>query len=226
MKNCFYSIPRLIAVIMPFIFLAFLAEFFSISNVEASENFPYYNLSVSFDIKDNLIKGISTVTLTEGKEMSISTGMLKIMSVKLNGQPFDPEIRNGVFRVDVKGTLEIAYEGVFKEENIKENPENAGVVSRNIVSEEGIYLAGGWYPSIEGMVYYSLKAVIPEGLVAISEADEINVRETALGNEYYFNFPHPVNNINLVAGKYTELKETFNNINICGYFFSDDVKLA
>lgn len=197
------------------------------------ENLPHYNLSVSFDIKQNLLNGISKITLIENKEINISTGDLKILSVKLNGQPFEPEIRNGVFKVNVKGTLEIAYEGLFKEENGKKNLKNIGVVSNNVISDKGIYLTGEWYPSIVGidsyrggLVYYSLKVLVPEGFIAISEADEIIVTDTARGKEYSFKFPHPIKQINLVAGKYKELKETFNSIDVYGYFFPEDISLA
>lgn len=210
-----------------FIFIALLLSLFLACRVEAIEKtLPLYNLSVSFDIKQNLLRGISTITLPENREMNISTGNLKITSVRLNGQPLKPEIKEGAFKVKGKGILEIIFEGIFEEGNVKENLENAGVVTRDIVRNEGISLTGLWYPSIEGMAYYSLRALLPEGFIAISEADEINVMDTAQGVEYSFNFPYPLNKINLVAGKYTKLKETFNGIDIYGYFFPEDISLA
>jgi uncharacterized iron-regulated protein len=215
------------------IFVALVVSIFFLYAVAAAENLPLYNLSVSFDIKQNLIKGISTISFSENREINISIGNLKITSIRLNGSPLKPEIKEGMLKVKDKGTLEIIYEGIFKEESGQGNLENIGIVSKNVISEEGIYLTGGWYPSIvgidsyrEGMAYYSLKALIPASFIAISEADEISVADTARGKEYSFKFPHPLNEINLVAGRYTEKKETFNGIDIHGYFFTEDISLA
>jgi aminopeptidase N len=41
--------------------------------------------------------------------------------------------------------------------------------------------------------------------------------------EYTFNFPHPLNKINLVAGKYMIRKETFHGVDIYVYFFPGDI---
>ncbi|MBE0426123.1 MAG: ChaN family lipoprotein [Nitrospirae bacterium] len=213
-----------------FIFLLFLNVLF-ISTADAGINplrikHPLCNLSVSFDIKQNLIKGISKIELPETGEINIYTGSLKIISVMLNGQPLMPEIKKGLFKVVGKGTIEITYEGVFREEDVEVKPGNRGVVYGNVIAEKGIYLTQGWYPSIRGMAYYNLKALIPEGFIAISEADGIHVSETGQGLEYSFDFPYPVHGINLVAGNYIEIRETFNGIDIYAYFFPEDVPLA
>jgi aminopeptidase N len=211
-----------------FIFITLLISVFLTSTGGAVESLeiPHYNLSVSFDIQRNLIKGNSTIILSEKRELNISTGNLKIISMKLNGSPIEPEIKRGMIELNVKGALEIAYEGIFREEYEREDLENVGVVSKNIISDKGIYLTGGWYPSIEGLKYYSLKAFLPGGFIAISEAVKTTVMDAAQGKEYSFNFPHPLNDINLIAGKYTELKETSNGVDIYGYFFPEDLSLA
>ena len=87
----------------------------------AGENLPTYNLSVSFDISKNLLTGVSTITLPE--DMNISTGSLDITSIRLNGSPISPEIKDGVFRA--KGTVEIFFQGRFGNENGSKNLENA-----------------------------------------------------------------------------------------------------
>ena len=57
--------------------------------------------------------------------MNISTGSLDITSIRLNGSPISPEIKDGVFRA--KGTLEIFFQGIFGNENGNETLENATV---------------------------------------------------------------------------------------------------
>lgn len=76
-----------------------IALFVSISvsrTIEASETFPLHNLSISFDIKKNLIRGISTITVQEKRKTNIFADSLTIKSVKLNEQPLEPEINDGM----------------------------------------------------------------------------------------------------------------------------------
>ncbi|HEY9205622.1 MAG TPA: ChaN family lipoprotein [Candidatus Methanoperedens sp.] len=205
------------------LFIALIVSGVFISDVVAGENLPFYNLSISFDISKNLLKGVSTITLSGNREMNISTGNLDITSVKLNGLPLEPQVKGGIFNVKGNGTLEIFFQCKFEGVNGNESPENVGVVSNDIISDEGISLTGVWYPHIEGRAYYHLKALLPEGFSAISEADGITARRTPQGIEYTFNFPHPLNKINLVAGKYMIRKETFHGVDIYVYFFPGDI---
>jgi aminopeptidase N len=193
------------------------------STVAGGENIPLYNLSVSFDIPKNLLNGVSRITVPENMEMNISTGNLNISSLKLNGLPLSPGIKDGIFNLKGKDTLEISFDGEFGEVNGTNDLENVGVVLNDIISEEGISLTGMWYPHIEGRAYYNLKALLPDGYTAISEADEITSVNTSQGMEYSFKFPHPLNRINLAAGKYMIRKENFNGTDIYVYFFPGDI---
>ncbi len=193
---------------------------------ESEETLPIYNLSVSFDIKTNLLKGTALITFPEEGDRIISTGSLRIISVSFNGQPVGFEIKGGAFKLSGKGILEIIYEGSFKKEVKIENLENVGVVTQNIINDKGISLTAGWYPSIENMSYWHLKALVPKGFTAISEADEINAIDTARGAEYSFHLPHPLQGINLVAGPYIQRHESHRGIEIYACFFPEDISLA
>jgi len=195
-------------------------------SVHAAWNIPRHDLSVSFDITENRIKGVSHITLRGDREIKIYTHNLTVTSMTLNGLPLKGETKGHVISTDEKGNLEITYEGVFRNGHREENLENAGVISGNVISYKGIYLTGGWYPSIEGRAEYHLKALLPKGYSAISEADAITEKDTHRGKEYSFDFPYPVHEINFIAGKYKEVKETFQGIDIYGYFFPEDVSLA
>ncbi len=203
------------------ILLALLLSAFFTSTVASGENLPQYNLSVSIDVSKNLLEGNSTINFVNN-ETNISTGNLEIKSVKLNGFPIKPEIKDGIFNVKGNGTLEISFEGRFARIG-EQNPENAGVVPNDIISDSGISLTGIWYPQIEGKAYYHLKAQLPKDFLAVSEADEITASDTPQGVEYSFNFQHPLDRINLAAGKYATMKETFHGIDIYVYFFPGDV---
>jgi aminopeptidase N len=212
MKLCIFNI------IIFIIFLSGLAE--------SEETLPIYNLSVSFDIKTNLLKGTALITFPEEGERTISTNNLHIIAISFNGQPVEPEIKDGVFKLSGKGILEIIYEGTFNEGVGIENLENVGVVTQNIISDKGITLTAGWYPSIGSIGYWHLKALVPQGFTAISEADEINAIETVRGTGYSFHFPHPLQGINLVAGHYMLRHESHRGIEIYACFFPEDISLA
>jgi uncharacterized iron-regulated protein len=147
--------------------------------------------------------------------------------VSLNGNTVAYNKKEGVIKASGKGTLRITYQGVFREEQGRTaNLQNAGVVRGGMISTEGISLTGNWYPSFKGPAYYRLTALVPAGFTAISEADEITHKETPTGREYSYSFPHPLNGISFVAGKYREVKGTVDGIDIHAYFFPEDISLA
>ncbi|MBF0505555.1 MAG: hypothetical protein HQL09_01855 [Nitrospirae bacterium] len=191
------------------------------------QSLPVYHLSVSFDLKTNLLRGTAAITLPEPGNTTVSFGNLRVLSVTLNGSPVDYKKRNGLLRVPGKGILKIHYEGTFKGgPGNRGSLENAGVVSTGMVSGRGVSLTGNWYPAIDGLAYYKLTALVPDNFIAISEADEITLKKIAAGKEYSFIFPHPLTGINLVAGNYREVKSSANGIGIYTYFFPEDISLA
>lgn len=192
----------------------------------AKKSTPTCNLSVSFDLQSNSLKGTAEIVFPESADIVISTGDLNIMSAGLNGKTVEYNKKEGVIRASGKGVMLITYQGVFRGQGKIENLENAGVVPGGLISTEGISLTGSWYPSLKGPVYYRLTALVPAGFTAISEADEIMRKETPTGREYTFSFPHPLNGIDFVAGKYTEVRGTIAGIDIYAYFFPEDIALA
>ncbi len=189
-----------------------------------AQSLPVCRLSVSFDLKSNLLKGIATITAPEAGAV-VSTGNLRITSATVNGSGYWP-IGNQ-FRIRGRGTLEITYEETFRgDRGTRGNLENPGVVPAGVVNDKGISLTNDWYPAINGLAYYKLTALVPDNFTALSEADEITARQTAAGKEYSFVFPHPVTGITFVAGNYREARGTVDGINIYTYFFPEDASLA
>jgi len=187
-----------VRIIIIFVFILSLT---GIAN--SAEVLPVYNLSVSFDLEHNLLKGDARITFPEDGERDISVGELDIISIKFNGQRLEPVLKDGIFTIRGQGILEIKYEISFKgegEETGIENLENVGVVSKNLISDWGISLTSGWYPSPGGMALWNLQTVIPKGFKAISEAEEITITDSDQGTEYSFHFPYPLRQLHLVAG--------------------------
>ncbi|GER94562.1 hypothetical protein A45J_2326 [hot springs metagenome] len=188
---------------------------------------PEYNLDISFNIPDSRIIGLATIDVQAGKELVMYIGHLKIKEVTLNGQGINFNIKDEVLRILPlqSGSLDIRYEGVFKDNNTTEDT-NYGVVG-SIINEIGISLTGIWYPQLEGLYKYRLKAVLPDGYEAISEGEGIakNIKD---GNiEFIFDFPYPTDGINLIAAnRYEIIKDSYGNIEIYAYFFREDIELA
>jgi uncharacterized iron-regulated protein len=186
---------------------------------------PTCNLSISFDLKENSLKGTAEIFFPESGEIAVSAANLTVIDANLNGKPVEYRKEEGLIKAFGKGTLEIGYEAVFRGKR-QNNLENTGVVSSGVVSTDGISLTGNWYPAINGPAYYKLSAIVPQGFEAISEADEITSKETSAGKEYSFSFPHPLNGIDFVAGNFKVVKENLGDISIYAYFFPEDVSLA
>ncbi len=180
---------------------------------------PQYKLNVSFDIEKSLLKGRAEIMLPDGAELAVHVDGLSVTSIMMNGNAVEPP--EDEFQAE--GRVEIIYEGTFN--RAETDFKNSGVVSGGIVSAEGIFLTGMWYPSIEGLAHYRLKALLPDGFQAVSEAEEVTVAGTSSGTQYSFSFPHPLDGINLVAAHYTVEKETFEGIEIFAYFFREDAGL-
>ncbi|MDI6745103.1 MAG: ChaN family lipoprotein [Thermodesulfovibrionales bacterium] len=180
-----------------------------------SAELPEYSLDVSFDVKNAKITGVARIAV-RSKDITVNTGQLKILDVSRDKERVPFDIQNGILKISGidKGIVEIRYEGIFKNGN-------------NVIGEKGISLTGQWYPGVEGLSVYKLKAILPEGYEAVSEAENI-IKNTRNGSsEFIFDFPHPVDGISLAAAKrYKITKDTFNDIEIFAYFFHEDIELA
>jgi aminopeptidase N len=176
---------------------------------------PSYGLSVSFDLEKNLVRGRAEITIPEGVEVDVSTAGLRVTSLRLDGAPVsvEPEIESLSFLQ--KGTVEIGYEAAF--------PEGS---EGGLISEDGISLTGRWYPELKGMARYSVRALLPEGFTAVSEAEEVSVAERPGGREFTFGFPHPLQGVDLAAGRYVQSSDSMGDVKIYAYFFKEDAGLA
>jgi uncharacterized iron-regulated protein len=188
---------------------------------------PEYNLEVSFDIHDSMIIGIAKIDVNAGKELVLHTGHLKINDISLNQQQINFDVREGILKVLPlqNGSVIIRYEGIFRDDETPHDT-NYGAVG-SIIDERGISLTGTWYPQTEGLYKYELRAVLPGGYEAVSEGERIEKGAKDGKTEFIFEFPHPVDGMNLIAtNRYEIIKDTFNSTEIYAYFFREDIELA
>lgn len=214
-------INRIIAAIL-FLFLPVAAN-----AVQIYDEPPQYSLEVSFDIPNSKIKGLVKINASAGNEIVFRTGNLKINGVSLNQKAVDFSVQNGFLRILPlhEGIVNIQYEGIFKADQPSQDT-NYGVV-RSVIDDRGISLTGIWYPQPDGLLRYRLTALFPEGYEAVSEAEKIGKNSKDRQTEFIFEFPYPVDGINLIAtNRYEIIKDSFSGIEIYAYFFREDIELA
>ncbi|MCC6347002.1 MAG: ChaN family lipoprotein, partial [Nitrospirales bacterium] len=188
---------------------------------------PEYSLQISFDVPQSRINGRAAFGVRAGREVLLQTGDLAILGVSQNSREVPYEMRHGSVRIvpPGDGPIEIRYEGTFRGGKA-DGGTNYGVVP-SVIGPEGISLTGTWYPRMDSLNVYKLRATLPAGYSALSEAEEIE--RTAKGDtaEFTFVFPHPVDGISFVASdRYSVQKRDFNGIALYAYFFPEERELA
>lgn len=202
--------------------------FFAVPAIAGAEdNMPLHTLQVRFDLANNRLIGRSSIDLPPGRARTVNIEGLTITSAYLQGIPLAIEKDAGTINLHaaaVKTVLTIEYEASYA--SVKRRGREDGIETANLVSPEGIALINGWYPSMNGLTRFRLSAVVPQGFEAISEADEIMVKEREGAREFSFIFGHPVDSINLIASRYALKKEQHKTVDVYTYFFPEDRELA
>jgi len=199
----------------------------SLFGQQGSQVIPEYHLAVSIDVSHSKISGTARVLVQSGRELLIKTGTLDIIAIMLNGKPvhFSRHEDTVTIQSEITGTIEIQYEGFFGGQPPSNNSRDYS--GQAIIDKKGVFLTGTWYPQIEGLCTFALKATLPEKFIAISESE--GIKETMEHGKavFAFHFPHPLDRINLIAtDRFIISKDSFHGIALSAYFFPEDNSLA
>lgn len=205
----------------------FLFLSFSISYAGQSfRDVPTYDLSISLNIKESVLSGVAQISVKKGKELEINIGKMIVKDIYLNNKKIEISgKKEQIIKITPEddGILTIKYEAIFDE--VFNETDNIEI--KDEISEKGVMLTDLWYPSIRGLYIYKLKVLLPEGFEAISEAEVIQKRSINELTEFIFDFPYPIDKINLIASdKYRIIKDKTEDIEIFTYFFEEDLPLA
>jgi len=213
---------RIQAFVLSLLFLAVPA----ISGAE--DLMPLQTLQVRFDLEKNRLLGKAGIDLPLGKDWTVHIEGLTITSALAQGKPLDIPKDAGTISMKAgsdKTVLTIEYEVSY--ESVRKRGKEDGIETANLVSREGVALVNGWYPSVEGLARFRLSALVPQGFEAVSEADDIVVREGPVGmKDFSFLFDHPVDSINFIAAPYMVSRGRQGAVEIHTYFFREDRELA
>jgi hypothetical protein len=180
------------------------------------------SLHVEIDVARSQISGVSKIGVNSGEGLVLQKGSLRITGITLDDRPLDCNENKDTVACspDTSGVVEIFFKGIYKAAN--QRGKDTGITG-GMIDKRGVSLTGIWYPHVEGLRHYELHATLPAGYEAVSEAESIK-REMKNGKvELHFNFPHPVDGINLAASdRFRVLRDSFRDIDIYAYFFEED----
>jgi aminopeptidase N len=211
-----------------FIVLIVFAVLLVSVNMVAAEELPVYDLHVKIHPESHTLEGRARITVPAGTRPYIQAGHITMKSLIINGKDYTAEDNaiNTLDAGDGEKVIEIDFSTSFLPRDEGEDIENVGVVDANVIDPSGVMLISGWYPAISGFARYYLTVEIPAEFEAISEADSSTVRGDEVRKTVTFDFPHPTQDITLVAGPYNVTEDTINGITIKTYLFSDDTSLS
>ncbi len=197
----------------------------------AMENIPANSIEVHFALEHHTMDGISRISLPAGtRAQVVDLSGLKVISAAINGSAvkIDPGMNALTVQPSAAGsTVKIEFSVEASGGPEADATGNPGVVQGNLIGPSGVVLTNRWYPAVQGLSLYNLTAALPRGFEAVSEAEEISVSsQTGGGKTYSFSFSHPIEHIDLIAGKYTVGRESFHGIDIYTYFFPVDAGLS
>ena len=175
-----------------------------------------YHLAVSFDLEQQMVQGIATLTVPSGEGVRLDLTGLEVMAAQVDGQKV----------ASAKGILAVSPGPTTKLLSVHYRKSFQGSTD-SLVGPTGIALTGLWHPWPDVDCRFHLQVSLPADFEAVSEADRIDTEITACGKTQSFSINQLLPGITLVAGPYVVVKEPFGNgQTLYSYFFAEDADLA
>jgi uncharacterized iron-regulated protein len=190
---------------------------------------PVVSLEVSFDPAQARLSGVATIDFPAQAGELLHLSGLAVSGLWLDGreinlddrsQPYfaDPDHEIAIAPAARPQTVKIAYTLTLEQ---RHGP------TGDLIGPSGISLTGLWHPLLHQKAFFRLKAVLPPGFSAVSEAEEIAVNPSPDGDTATFTFDHPRSGLNLIAGPYEVSRTPFGEgRELFTYFFAEDRDLA
>ena len=174
-----------------------------------------YRLDVAFDLARSRLTGTADIVLARPGRLKVDLGELKVLSIEADGHPVAvPANADAPLEVTVRRRLHIGYQADY--------PETGG----EQISPAGIVLGGAWYPVVRGRYRYRLRAMLPAGWQAVSEADAVRREAVPDGVRHEFLFSHSLphqEGISLVASdRFVVSQSKYRDIDLYTYFLPED----
>lgn len=183
-----------------------------------------YDINVRIDPETRLLEGQSVITFKRTREMTlVLDGQYEITQALFNGQSFDPQTRkqqSHTWQVPVAmlrpHKIEIHWRGKLHPLDDKLDHEQTLGRAIAVSGKVGTFLpkASNWYPRVlNGLIRYTLQLELPAGQRALVPGRLIDKQDTETGYQARFEFPHPTEGIDLMAGPYEITSDTTTGLN-------------
>lgn len=207
---------------------AALIVFFAFAAARADQDaaaLPAYELNVALDMKAGSLEGSMRLTMpADGLRRELHADGMTILSITVDERQLKPK---GTQRIMLEpGSLvEIKYR-LGSMQATDAEPGNPGVVP-SAITEQGASLTGLWYPRVSGMGLYKVRAFVPAGYQAVSEAESVTTIDADGGGSWHvFDFPHPMPAATLVAGMWDVYESRSGSTDLYAYFSPGRPELA
>ncbi len=184
---------------------------------------PMVQIEVKIDLKNHVVRGRVSAVIPAVRRFEFCLADLDIKGITLGGHDIMGAV--GPDRMLAVGPINSSRK-LLIEFSRHISPDSAMGEAGNFMGDDAAVLLENWHPRLTGLARYHLRAVVPSGLEAVSEADSITRREKNGEVEFSFDFPWPREEVTLVAGRYTVRTTVHNGIELAGYFFPEDQALA
>ena len=169
---------------------------------------PRVTVEAGFDLKAHRVKGKVTLLLPPGEKIEL-TADSRVSIQEPTGLP-------GVLGPYTRArTLSLTFSATYPY-----------IASGSYIGKEGIVLPGDWFPRPEGLAMYSLQVTLPQGLVPVSAEEKVVLTKNKRATGYSFVFPHPTDNMPLVAAPYRVFRARVQGVTLAVYLLEEDENLA
>ena len=197
------------------IFTCFIPEGFAKNNAAIDD----YQLSVSFDVKENMLTGTTKITIRPGREISLSLTQLTVTGTLLKAQNGNEK------RVLVADDMLFVPSDNMKRELYISYTMKVTNSFNNRISPDGISLVNNWHPLPDIPMRFHLTATLPENFMAVTETDQFPLQRE--GNTITSTFSQPVEAIHFTAGPYLHKKlKVRKELYVHTLFFTEEQHLA
>ena len=187
-----------------------------------AESLAEHRIYISFDLAKHKIFGKVDALFPEHlRAITVGRG-LRITKLVINGKSEKIRVKEGRIALPQYGGLrqiEMEYEGIFSNKK--------GDSLANTIGKDGVFLLSDWFPAAETeLAHFSLRALVPANFQAVSEADDIIIKDMGEQKLITFSFPHPVMNIHFITAPYVVNKDHHGGVLLETYLLPEDKNLA
>ncbi len=184
---------------------------------------PRHIISLSFDLSGRAVLGTSEIMLPAGTALVLHCGPLEVTGGVLEQENSTPLLvrpdRDNMIRLSAGERPRHLYISWRLQTDRTRDRDN-------LISPEGITLAGFWHPLPEQDMLYTIEASLPPGFTGITEASDISEKKSDGHIRFRSSFGHPLPSVHFVAGPYQVRSRKISGLTLFAYFFPEDVSLA